>query len=380
LKRGGAEKHVLDLAARIDRRKFVPCVVSTAGSGPLERDFEALDVPVHVLEYKGISLKPGIAGPLFREARTFFRDFTAILETRKVAIVHAYLPAANILGMAASSLSGNRVKIVSKRAISRYKTGHPVYSLLENLANLVADAIMVNSRAVAEDIRRTERFLGKKIVLVYNGIEPAEERPIGTTPAPPADLGLPPETVLIPYVAHIREDKAHLCLVDAMREISAAFPSARFLFVGEERKEAEEVRRRIDTLGLKEAIVIAGHREDVPEILRASRLVAHPGETEGLSNAILEAMAEGIPVVASRAGGNPEVVVHGETGLLVTPGDAAGFASAILSLLRNPERAAAMGKAGRERVSGLFSLDRMVASVERMYQELLSGGILSCRV
>jgi glycosyltransferase involved in cell wall biosynthesis len=379
LKRGGAEKHVLDLAARIDRRKFVPCVVSTAGSGPLERDFEALDVPVYILEYKGISVKPGIAGPLFRDARTFFRNFTHILESRKVSIVHAYLPAGNILGMTASVLSGKRVKIVSKRAISRYKTGHPVFSLLENIANMVSNAIMVNSRAVAEDIRRTEWFLGKKVVLVYNGIEAAPPDDLPIEQLVP-ELSGGEEGPVITYVANLFPYKGHMDLVRAARTVVDAFPATRFVLVGRDAGAMDRVRKEIVRLSLAGNVFLTGPRSDAARILAASTFAVHPSHEEGFSNVILEAMAAGKAVVATRVGGNPEAVVDGETGLLVTPGDAAGFAAAILSLLRNQDLAAAMGKAGRERAASLFSLDRMVASVERMYQELLSGGILSCRV
>lgn len=380
LERGGTEKHVLDLAAGIDRRKFSPRVVSTAGGGPMEEEFSRLGVPVHVLEYRGISLKPGRAGPLFRDARSFFRAFTGILAVNNIRILHCYLPAANVLGMAAASLHRTPVKIVSKRALCRYKDGHPVYSFFEDLANLAADAVQVNSRAVADDVRRTERFLGGKLFLVYNGID-APEDPEGNGPfAPPADLGLPHDATLVTYVANLREDKAHLCLVEAAREVAAACPSVRFLLVGREGKEAQEVRRRIGELGLSDRVLLTGPRRDIPEILRASRLVAHPGEQEGFSNAILEAMAAGLPVVASIAGGNPEAVVDGETGILVPPGDAGAFASAILWLLRNPLRAEAMGTAGRRRVREHFSIGKMVAEVERSYLELLEGRRLSCRV
>jgi glycosyltransferase involved in cell wall biosynthesis len=282
--------------------------------------------------------------------------------------------------MAAAKRSGTAVKIVSKRALCRYKEEHPVYSFFEDLANLSADAIMVNSRAVAEDVRRTERFLDGKIFLVYNGIEAGDEAPAGGPAPPPADLGLPADALPVTYVANIREDKAHLCLVEAAREVAAASPSVRFLLVGREGKEAEEVRRRIGESGLSDRVLLTGPRRDVPEILRASRLVAHPGEQEGFSNAILEAMAAGVPVVASNAGGNPEAVADGETGFLFPAGDAKALAASILRLLRDPARALAMGKAGRQRVREHFPVGKMVDEVERSYLELLEGRPLSCRL
>jgi len=346
----------------------------------LEEEMTRRGIPVHILDYRGLSLHPSRALPLSREVLGFFRSFARILAEHKISVLHAYLPAANVLGMAAAAWSRTRVRIVSKRALCRYKEGHPVYSIFEDLANLAADAVMVNSRAVAEDVRRTERFADGKMFLVYNGKGIPEEARDGAPAALPADLGLDESALPVTYVANLREDKAHLCLVDAAKTVVAAVPEARFLLVGREDREAAPVRARIRALGLGRHVVLTGSRKDVPAILRSTRVVAHPGEQEGLSNAILEAMAAGVPVVASRAGGNPEAVSDGETGLLVPPGDSGALASAILELLRDPGRVETMGRAGRERARKLFSLEGMVTAVEETYLELLEGRPLSRRL
>lgn len=345
----------------------------------MEREFTALGIPVYPLEYRGISLKPGKSWPLFHDALAFFRDFSEILRKHRAVIVHSYLPAANILGTIIAMICRTRIRIVSKRALCRYKHGHPVFSFLEDLANLAADAIMVNSLAVFRDIRKTERFLGDKVFLVYNGISPGDRPQNGST-TPPRDLPVPPGADLVSYVANLREDKAHICLVEAACKVVAASPATHFLFVGGEGSEAGAVRDRIRMHGLEGNVHITGPRKDIAAILRPSRIVAHPGEQEGFSNAILEAMAAGLPVVASSAGGNPEAVVDGETGFLVSPGDAEGFANAILSLLRNPPLARAMGSAGYRRVMEQFPMERMVSCIENSYLELIEGRPLSCRI
>jgi len=378
LGRGGTEKHVLDLASRIDRRRFSPCVISTAEDAAMEGEFAGRGICVHRLPYRGLSLHPGRCLPLLRDASRFFRDFARILRERRVAILHAYLPAACVLGMAATLGRGTKVRIVSKRALCRFKEGHPVFSGLESLANLAADAVMVNSLAVAQDVRRTERFAEGKMFLVRNGLEIPPES--GGRNLPPADLGIPPGAPVVSYIANLREDKGHLCLVEAARLVAQEVPGVRFLFVGREDAEAVSVRQRIRELGLGGNIVLTGSRRDVAAILDASLLVAHPGEQEGLSNAILEAMAAGVPVVASGAGGNPEAVEDGETGFLVPPGDPAALASRILELLRDPVRAASMGRAARARARERFGLEGMVAAVEETYMELLEGRPLSRRI
>lgn len=285
----------------------------------MEEELASRGIPVHLLDYRGLSLQPGRALPLFRDARRFFQTFARILEERRVAILHAYLPAANILAMAGSLHRRPRVRIVSKRALCRYKEGHPAYSHFEDLANFAADAVLVNSRAVAEDVRRTERCVEGKMFLVYNGLELPGESPAGGRPPLPPDLGLPPDISAVAYVANLREDKGHLCLIEAARRVVSAIPSTRFLLVGREDREAAPVREKIRELGLDRHVVLTGVRRDIPAILRATRVVAHPGEQEGMSNAILEAMAAGVPVVASNAGGNPEVVEDGKRGCSCHP-------------------------------------------------------------
>jgi len=369
---GGTEKHVRDLATHLDRRRFRPIVITIYEGDGVGKDTLPSDIPAYVVGF-------GTSRIRLRRAASFFRRIVGILKEERIDILHAYLPAANVLGTAAGMLAGVRIKIVSKRALCQHKEGHPVFSFFENLSNLSADALMVNSLSVAEDVRRTERFCEGKMFLVYNGIDPADEPARSEHATPPVDLLLPPDTILLSYIAHLREDKGHLCLIEAAPMILASFPTARLLFVGREGVEAPEVRRRIEALGLSERVILTGPRGDVPRILKASRVVAHPG-IEGFSNAILEAMAEGVPVVAARVGGNREAVIDGETGYLVPPGDAGAFADAIRKLLQDPSLARRLGEAGRRRVEERFSLDRMVACVEQTYSELIGGRQLSCRV
>ena len=376
LGRGGTEKHVCDLAGRIDRDRFSPVVISTAGGGPMEQAFREREIPVHVLEYRGVSLRPKQAIPLFRDTRAFFKHFLGILRDHKIRIVHSYLPAANLLGTFAATLARVPVKIVSKRALCGYKAGHPVFAFLEDLANLAADAVMVNSMAVAADVRRTERFAERKIFLVYNGIDFDEKEP-----RPIADLF--PELSgqrgiqAIACVANLFPYKGHQDLVEAARIVVQAFPGARFLLVGADRGEMGNLRSRILSCGLGEQVLLAGPRADASAIVAASDLVVLPSHEEGFPNSILEGMGAGKAVVATNVGGIPEAVVDGETGILVPPRDPAALAGALLSFLQDPGRARRMGMSGRDRVAALFTVDQLVSGVERTYDTLLaddSGG------
>lgn len=374
LERGGTEKHVLELASRIDRRAFSPCVVSVLGGGSLEADFRREGIPVAVREYRGISRNPFDAERRPSAAWRFFRDLARILAERRVRIAHAYLPAGNVLGMTGASLARTPVRIVSKRALCRYKEGHPAYSFFEDLANLAACAILVNSEAVAQDVRRHERFLGGKILLVRNGIDPD---PPPAAPLPELIPGWPGTAGerIVTYVANLFPYKGHVDLVEAAALVVEAFPAVRFLLVGRDAGEMEAIRRKISAKGLAEHFHVAGERPDAIRILAASDLAVHASHEEGFPNVVIEAMAAGKAIVATRVGGIPEAVVDGETGLLVPASDPRSLADALLSLLRDPSRAEAMGAAGRRRVRERFSTEKMVESMERAYLDLLEGRV-----
>jgi glycosyltransferase involved in cell wall biosynthesis len=370
---GGTERHVATLACRLDRRRFDPIVVCTSAGGPLGDALAEAGVPVHVLGFRGLTARPSQAMQRLFLAADTVRRFAAFLRSSRADVLHAFLPEACVLGAAAGRLAGTRAIVVSKRAMCDYKVEHPWYAFLENITNMAADAITVNSIAVREDVRKTERFTGKKIRLVFNGVDPPPDPPRDRPDPPPPGIDAPPGTTLVTYVANLRDGKAHLCLVKAAREVLAVYPGVLFLFVGREDREAAEVRKRIREAGIERNIILAGPRPDVPAILRATTMIAHPGEQEGFSNSILEAMAVGLPVVAARAGGNPEAIDDGETGILFPAGDAAALARGIIGLLQDPGRAREMGEAARQRVRDRFTTGKMVSEVERLYEDLLAG-------
>jgi glycosyltransferase involved in cell wall biosynthesis len=378
LEMGGTEKHVRDLVARLDRRKFRPIVIATSDGGVLEADFAQMDVPVFVIGYQGFTRRRGQVIRRIRMAIGSLREIAGILRREQAAILHAYLPAANVLGATAGLMARTPAVVVSKRGLCHYKKGRPILSFFENAANLATDAVLVNSDAVAAAVRSAERFCGRKIRLVYNGIDAASPETLGAAanspPVPGLDPPLPPDAAPVLYVANLFPYKGHLDLVEAAASVAARFPNARFLLAGREEGAGAEVRSRIETLRLGEHVRLLGPRDDVPALMAAADLLVHPSHEEGFSNVILEAMAAGKAVVATAVGGIPEAVVDGETGILVPPRDPERLAGAVLSLLRDPERARAMGAVGRRRVLAHFPLKGMVREIEEMYEELLSGG------
>lgn len=379
---GGTEKHVRDLVHRLDRERFRPVVIATAEGGPLEADFADMGVPVHVIGYQGFTRRRGQALRRIRMAMASIRTLADTLRAEDAVIVHAYLPAANVLGAIAGCLAGRPPIIVSKRGLCHYKKGRPILAFFENVANLAADAVLVNSDAVAVAVRSAERFCGRKIRRIYNGIDAAS--PAASGPAAPSGGGpaldppLPPDAAAILYVANLFPYKGHLDLVEAAAAVAARFPKARFLLAGREEGTGAQVRSRIEALGLRDHVRLLGPRDDVAALMAAADLIVHPSHEEGFSNTILEAMAAGKAVVATAVGGIPEAVEEGVTGVLVPPRSPERLAEALLSLLENPARARAMGEAGRRRVLDTFPLAKMVREIEDLYGTILRGGGRPC--
>ena len=370
LESGGTERHVLSLARRMDPSRFHLSLHTTSGGGALHGEFSAL-LPVSVLgdPQHGRHFRKSTTEQL-RTVGSLIRRF----RREKPDILHAYLPAANVMGPVAARLAGVRRVIVSKRALADYKEGFPLLQKVESLGNRLADVVLVNSDAVRRDVERTERHWEGKFRKIYNGVAPIERWTPDEAMAFRRHEGIPSDALVAVCVSNFYPYKGHEELVEAAARITPSFPNVVFLLVGRDSGTLEATRARVRERGIEGSVRFVGSRTDVPDLLRASDLFVHPSREEGFSNAILEAMAAGLPVVACDVGGNPEAVVDGETGRLVPSRNAAAFASAIAELLADPEKRKAMRKAGRHHATERFSLDRMVGEMESLYESLTRGG------
>lgn len=361
---------MLHLAQRVDPARFSLSLVTVAGGGSL-RDAFAEKIPVSVM---GDPARGRRFRKSYLEQLVTLTALTRLLRERKPDIVHAYLPAANVLGPVAARLAGVPRVIVSKRAMAEYKAAYPLLRRVEPLGNRLADVILVNSDAVRRDVERTERHWGGKFRKIYNGVGPIEPWAPDEATAFRRREGIPADAPVALCVSNFYPYKGHEELVEAAARVVPMFPNVIFLLVGRDSGTMEATRARVRERGIGGSVRIVGGRTDVPDILRASDLFVHPSREEGFSNAILEAMAAGLPVVACDVGGNPEAVVDGGTGRLVPSRNAAAFASAVAELLADPGKRKAMGEAGRLRAAERFSLDRMVGEMESLYESLARGG------
>lgn len=365
---GGAEGHLLSLVRRLDRSRFSPFLVTTAGGGSLYESFRSL-LPVSVIgDTRQARARPPKNPFAHLQA---IRDLAGSFRAHSPDIVHCYLPAANVLGPIAARRAGIPRVVVSKRSLPDYKKGHPFLKGLESWGNLLSDVVMVNSDAVRRETERTERFWKGKFRRVYNGVGPIEAWDRGQVESFRAREGLPIGSPVAVCVSNFFEYKGHEDLVRAAARVGGDLPELTWVLIGRDAGSLETSRALAKDLGILERIRFIGARFDVPDFLRAADLFVHPSRQEGFSNAVLEAMAAGLPVVACAVGGNPEAVVDGVTGRLVPPRDPTALAAAMGEILADSGKGRSMGEAGRERATERFSLDRMVGEIEEMYDSLM---------
>lgn len=187
-----------------------------------------------------------------------------------------------------------------------------------------------------------------------------------------AEFGLPDDAVTLGMAAQLIARKGHRHLFAALPRLCAAHPNLRVVLFGRGRLEAE-LRAEVAAAGLNDRVIFAGFRDDLPRWLGGLDVFVHPAEMEGLGIAVLQASAAALPVVASRAGGLPEAVVDGETGLLVPPGDAAALGEALARLLADGDLRRRMGEAGRAHMLRRFSIDAMADGNLAVYRACIAG-------
>jgi L-malate glycosyltransferase len=307
-------------------------------------------------------------------AATQLRRFAAELRKRRIDIVQTHDFYTNVFGMAGATLARIPARIAAKRETSGVRTG--AQRMAEQLSYQLAHAVVANAEAV-------KRFLVAdgvpegKIVTVYNGLDAArfEVPEEFSRNSALKSLGLPAEDGrrFVTLVANLRHTvKDHPTFLRAASRVYEAMPNASFVLAGEGELTAS-MRELADSLGLAGCVFFIGRCSQVNLLLAVSDVCVLSSTAEGFSNVILEYMAAGRPVVTTDVGGAREVVDEGVTGFLVTPKDDASIAERIIELLKDPERALAMGGRGRSLVREQFSREAQLQKTEQLYDDLLSG-------
>jgi sugar transferase (PEP-CTERM/EpsH1 system associated) len=360
LKGGGKEECVVNLANSLAADGWKPLVVCLEVVGRLESKIRPGVEIVALHKRRGHDV-----GVVCRLAR--------LLRERRIDVVHCHNWGTAVESVAAAAIAGVRTVVHTQHGLD-YGFG-PLPPRWRRLARRLAmravarrlTRIVVVSREVEETVEHEWRVPREKVRLIHNGIalgQPAVDR--AHRAAMRRALALDDDDILIGSVGAFRPVKDFPMLVEAMAEVHREAPRARLVLIGSGPTLAN-VREAVERLGLHRAVVLPGWRSDVPDLLRAMDVFALSSISEGVSLAILEAMAAGLPVVATRVGGNPEIVHDSETGLLVPPGSPKAMAGALIALACDAEKRRAMGRRAREHVERSFSLSRMARDYEALY-------------
>jgi glycosyltransferase involved in cell wall biosynthesis len=365
---GGAERQLVELATGLDRTRFHPIICVLAEGGPLEPMLRGAGVEVRCLGFKGF--RTGSRLHVFSAARMLFRLWR-IMSQERPAIFHGFLFWAYMTGTVVARIARVPTVIASRRSLGFFKAGKWHYLFAERLVNRMTDLFIANSEAVREDVIAQERVPPGRIMVIYNGVDT-------TRYGGPDDGAVRKELrvvsgPLVAVVSNFIEYKGHAFFFEAWEALVRRYPSAVAVLVGEGPGRAKwEERARVR--GYANSIRFVGSRGDVARILASADLFVHPSLQEGCSNAVLEAMASSVPIVATAVGGNVEAIQDGVTGLLVPARDSKALEAAMARLLDDRDYARRLGTAARKAVEARHTVQRMVCAYEDVYERLAAGG------
>ncbi len=356
---GGLERTLAIIVKNLDKDRYRTAVWCLIGGGRIADELKRQGFEVVIL-----GLRPS------HRIRSLL-ELACRLRRERVQILHCWGASAGVWGRAASIPARVPVRLVHVQ--NTYYNFSRRERLKERFLSMFTDRIIACSEAVRTCLVEFIGIKGHKIQTVHNSVEIQRFRKIADTRPVRAEFSLAPEDIVVGSVSRLVPVKGHHCLLAASVNVLKKFPAVKFLVVGD-----GPLRKDIEAAASEESVIrrnfiFTGYREDIPRLLSIMDIFVHPsGVREGLPLAVAEAMACGIPVVAGDVGGTSEIVKHGETGLLVPPGDIYALAESIVFLVENPEKAAEMGRRGREVVEERFSSGLMVDKIENLYGRLMA--------
>jgi glycosyltransferase involved in cell wall biosynthesis len=359
--KAGAEKQLYLLASFLNPKYFKPIVVQLSPSNSL---------PVNTGNIGNIELFHFPTRRLysFSGIRQLSR-LSSFAKSKNVNIIHTFFEKSEVMGWLTARFSKIPIWITSRRDLGFKRK--KIYGRIFRFAAKDCKKCIANCHAVKDQTIQQENLPPEKIEVIYNGLDLSEYQQTLKNKSLREELGLVNGTLLVGLIANFNfEIKGHVYFLGAAKKILEKVPDAKFVLVGDGplRARYEEVVRE---LNIKKDVYFLGIRTDVPAIISNLDVSVLSSTNEGFSNVIMESMAAGKPVVATNVGGSKEMVADGVTGYLIPPADSQSMANAIIDLLENPDKAMAMGFAGRKVVKEKFTVEAMVKKYEELYFSLL---------
>ena len=367
---GGTEGQLLHLVDRMDSSRFDIRLACLRLAGSLLERVEKLGIPR--CEYAVRHLYG------LRTVKQQLR-FARYIRSNGIDVVHALGFYPNVFAIPVARLAGVPVTVGSAREQATFWT--PPQRLANRVALAMADCVVVNADTVRRGLTKAG-IQPKEVKLIPNGVDIGRFARAHASGPLRSELGWPGDAPIVAVVSRLAAGKGIEFFLEAAAAVSRTRPDARFLIVGDGTTVVngtmvhgdyrKELERRAAELGLGHRVAFTGYRLDVPELLAQVEVAVIPSLSEALSNALLESMASGAPVVATSVGDAPLVVEDGVSGILVLPADSQALARNILRLLQNPGLAAQIGDNARRVVRERYSLDRMVRDTETLYEDLVA--------
>jgi glycosyltransferase involved in cell wall biosynthesis len=352
--RGGAEEHILTLLRGMDRTRFrlhlaCPPAVAELLSADLPADVELIPLSLR---------QPNDVGAALRLAEA--------LRRRRIHILHSHLFCSSLFASPVGRACGVPLIVETPHVRELWRRGRIKRSyVVDRLAARFVDRFIAVSRANARYLIDEKRLPPHKVVVIENGCDLRRFGHARTRALARQELGLPADQRVLLVVGRLEPQKGHRVLLDALPAVQET--GAMSLVCVGEGSERPALEAQAARLGLNGAVRFVGFRRDVDRWLAAADVVVLPSFYEGLPLAAIEALAAARPLVATEVDGTPEVVIDGETGLTVPPGDRDALAAAISRLLRDPLLARRLAQAGRRWVEERFAEERQVRLTEQLY-------------
>jgi len=350
---GGAEKALYEIVRGIDRKRFCVEVASLYGKGTVAEWLKKEEIPVHHLNMKG----KWDAGVLFR--------LSSLLKNQNFDILYAFLFHAGLIGRFAALLAGTPAVISAVRVAEKRRPSHLI---LERLTR----GLVTMYVAVSEDVRRFVirecRLRPEKVVTIPNGVDfwkfEGQERKSARE-----RLGLSPDSFVALFIGRLDEQKGPEYLIRAWAQALPNLAKAILLVAGEG-PQREKLETLAHNLGISHSLRLVGFCDNVPLLFAASDIFILPSLWEGMPNVVLEAMAAGVPVIATSVEGSRELLLDGKAGVLVPPRDADSLAKAIVGIYNQPEKVRVLVRRAKKRVRENFTVERMVGANEALLERV----------
>lgn len=353
--RAGAEEVILQLLQGLDRKQFHLHLACTPA---LARLLQA-DLPADVI----LSLVSLDRMSDFRGAYQLARA----LRRHRIQILHSHMFRASLFASPLARLLKVPVILDTSHGREAWRRGWKASFFVDRLVARLVDHTIAVSDSTARYLVDQKRLPAAKIKVIHNGIDPQHYRQdAGARKDLKRSLQLDEKARLLVVVGRLEPQKGHRTLIEALPVIRREFPDAHLVCLGDGGMRLE-LEGLVKSKGLDQAVRFVGYQADVSRWLASADLSILPSLFEGLPMAAMESLASGCPIVATAVDGTPEVVSHGETGLLVPPGDPESLARAVLQMLRHPKNARQMAEAGRRLIFERFSVQQMVRCTQDLY-------------